>query len=150
MHANMHHPDEFLAFVADLRDMTARGESVRWTCAADADTVAPLQHLAPPLWLKPGVEPTVWRARHRPCQFYFRRGPGFVIIHDERSGSAVETLLDDPEHLVLFERLHHPGALRPGSATSALRAAGLLFELGDKGVVLPYRLSRLALPTKLL
>ncbi|MFI6170220.1 DUF5825 family protein [Nocardia sp. NPDC051052] len=150
VHVDVNHTDEFLTFVRALRDMTARGESVRWTCDAAPAMLAQLYHLAPPLYLESGLQPTAWRAQHRHCQFYYRRGPGFVVIYDGRSGSDIETVLDDPDQLALFERLHRPGVVPPGTATSALRAAGVLFELGGKAVTLPYRLARLTLPTELL
>ncbi|PXX71594.1 hypothetical protein DFR70_1011028 [Nocardia tenerifensis] len=149
-HVDMHRVQEFLDFVADLRDLTARGESIRWSCDAEPKILARLHHLVPPLYLASGVQPTDWRARHRPGQFYFRRGPGFVIVYDGRSGDETETVIDDPEQLALFDRLHRPGAVPPCPATAALRALGVLFELGGKGITLPYRLARLTLPTELL
>lgn len=143
-------PTEFLAFVADLRDATAQGEPVRWACEASPGGLAALYHLAPPMYLEPLAELTAWRSRHRPGLFYYRRGPGFVVVHDGRSGSDVETVLDDREQLALFDRLHRPGAAPPGMAAEALRAVGVLFELGGRAVALPYRLARLTLPTELL
>jgi hypothetical protein len=143
-------PEEFLAFVADLRDATAQGEPVRWACEAGPDGLAALYHLAPPMYLEPEAELAAWRSRHRSGLFYYRRGPGFVVVHDGRSGSDAETVIDDREQLALFDRLSRPGAVPPGLATQALRAAGVLFELGGWAVALPYRLARLTLPTELL
>jgi hypothetical protein len=140
-----------LEFVAALRDRTARAERPDW----DFDSIGALEpdpdllcHLAPPQLT--GRTDTIerWHALHRPGLCYYRRGPGFLAVHDQRPVSwSAELLLDGPEEVDLFERLLRPGLLVPGDpAARRLRAARLLLESDGMAVTLPYRETRLALP----
>jgi len=136
---------DLLAFVADLRDRTAKAEHVEWRreMIGDADPDL-LCHLVPPT----SGHKERWHEVHRFGLLYYRRGPGFVIVYDGRPVAvADELLLDDPEEVRLFERLGQPGPLTPDDpAASRLRTAGLLLEADGMAVALPYRETRLALP----
>jgi hypothetical protein len=115
-----------LEFVAALRDSTARAEQPDW----DMDAIAALDpepdllcHLAPPALTGRADAIARWHALHRPGLCYYRRGPGFLVVHDRRPVStSVELLLDEPEEVDLFERLLRPGPLTPGDRRHHLHA----------------------------
>ena len=144
-------PSRRLDFIAELRDSTARAEPPDWeidsigTLDYDPDLLC---HLAPPALSGRTDAIQRWQALHRPGLCYYRRGPGFLVVHDQRPVStSVELLLDGLEEVDLFLRLLVPGPLAPGDpAGRRLRAARLLLDSDGMAVTLPYRETRLALP----
>ncbi|HEY2576026.1 MAG TPA: DUF5825 family protein [Streptosporangiaceae bacterium] len=143
----------FLKFIAELREMTARGDVIAWHAETDGDVdLSPLFHLCPPSSAEPAGRVTEWRESYRPGLRYYRRGPGFVVAYDHHPATGPrEVTLTIPSDIALFDRLHSPGAVPAGSRSAArLRQAGLLFDLGCESVVPIGRLRRLTLPTNVL
>lgn len=152
-------PEQGLAFVRALRDATGRGECPVWrgeTAGAPPGFVERLHHLWPPASLDGPGAAEAWARHFEHGRLCYRRGPGFVVVHDARSASgAREVLLDGGEALRLFEYYESPRPLPQRShpdhqAVGRLLADGLLLELGGLALALPYRLTRLALPMEVL
>jgi hypothetical protein len=145
-------PSPFLRFIAELRDETAQARSVEWHAhLEEAVDLRPLYHLYPPS-SPPDATVLAWRRSFRPGQRYYRRGPDFVVIYDNRSDAGQnELVLAAPEAVTLFERLHDPGPVDPDDkVASALTEAGVLFCLGGLAVMPVCRLRRLILPRNML
>jgi hypothetical protein len=146
-------------FIAWLRDRMSAGERVRWSgdLPPSFDT-ASLHHLQPPVTTgrtPPSQAITAWQASFRPALYYYRKGPGFIQIKDVRDpAAAVRITLNDPTHILVFERCQQP--LRPSElsaeereALAQLTQAGLLLQLGEHLTTAPYRMSHWPISARL-
>ncbi len=150
--ASAEEPAEFLRFIGELRECTAQGQSVAWSLSS-LGGIDPslLYHLWPPGQSGPADSRGQWRSAHHFGMCYYRRGPGFVLVHDERPAGRGETLIDQPADLDLFDRLREPGPVSPDEPGAArLRELRLILEIDGLAIALPYRERRLAMPTSVL
>ncbi len=137
-----------------LRDNCCLGRPVRWRGrAAGVFDVGALVHLPPPeeLTNAPGAAEE-WRERHRYGLFYFRVGPGFILVKDQRNMTeAARFVIDDPDIVDVFKQSLAPTMLsrmgkRQLQAAQMLCDEGLLLRTGDVVVTLPARLRRWPVP----
>ncbi|MDB5937335.1 MAG: hypothetical protein JWQ01_4679, partial [Massilia sp.] len=131
--------------VAVLRECSSLGASVRWTlrtAPGQGGLVGLLDHLPAPQRVEfagGGDQPvTPWRSDSYFGLFYFRRGPGFLSVVDQRPESGRRLVIDDPARMAVFRRCHDGCAwaelaTEPGTADAAgdLLKAGLLLRPGD-------------------
>jgi hypothetical protein len=147
---------DFLRLVSLLRDLQSENIGVDWRLTDDGlpCNLADVSFLPPPTG--EGSLARGWRQEHRFGTFYWRAGPGFVVIQDlRRSQDRKRLVLDAPEELTCFERHRqvaeqdHRAAAR--QCIDVLRAEGVL--LGTSGpwlVALPMRMKQWAIPSTLI
>jgi hypothetical protein len=145
------------ADVAALRLLTeaiARQVPVDWALADEPPwPVRTLVHLPPP---RGATGPAArryadqWREQHRFGLCTYRRGPGFVRIHDLRPGGQNRRVMVDDPWAGRFEAL---AAATADAAVPAFRQllgeltdTGLAIGLGDRYQVLPFRPRRWPVP----
>lgn len=141
-------PGRTVRFIRFLRDATSRLVVVRWAGGVElAPDDLKLSHLGPPENLP--AQPHLldqWRSGHRYAAFYWRQGPGFVLVKDTRPGRPVARyLIEGQLDMQAFHALH--GARRRSTVPSELRdsvdalvAAGLAVQAGDWITLLPTRI----------
>lgn len=132
--------------VAVLRECSSLGASVRWalrTSPGQSGLVSLLDHLPAPqrVELAGGGDQhvTPWRSDSYFGLFYFRRGPGFLSVVDQRPESSRRLVIDDPARMAVFRRCLDGCAwaelaTEPGTADAAgdLLKAGLLLCPGGE------------------
>jgi hypothetical protein len=136
-----------------LRECTSMGVPVHWNATAiDVDIRPSLRHLHPPASIRAESRRTdlaAWTAQFRFGAFYFRRGPGFVIVIDTRLESDAHRYVVDDDRLVQAfaaglwpqdEQVNSPDSI------SLLEGEGLMITLGTVSVILPYRIGRWPIP----
>jgi hypothetical protein len=137
-----------------LRDRTARAESAPWHAELSGfQDPQVLFHLAPP---ETADRPDVlrsWRTAFRYGLLHYRRGPGFLVVHDARPGArSPRTIVDDPQAVAMLDENAGPLPL-PSGRSPAIRElldSRLLLVMGGHAIPLPYRLQRLPLPVEVL
>lgn len=129
-----------VTWLAFLRDLASCGVEVLWTCAEDSVVPeAVFRHLPPP------------QGRSRDFRFgtfYWRFGPDFVTIRDSRDEGVRLFILDDTDSRETFLR-SVDGVERKSVAKEAaerLLKEGLIAELGDWLLALPYRMRHWPVP----
>lgn len=85
-----------------------------------------------------------WRDRFTFGHCYYRRGPGFITVHDARRPPRVRRTLTDPVSVTAIEELRQPRqvmSLEPAlrGVLPALARSGLVLRLGDSAMALPWR-----------
>lgn len=138
--------------IALLRECSSIGAQVTWSLVLDADQlglIPRLDHLPAPdtITVKgSGPAPSLaeWRSLRTFGLLYFRRGPAFLSVVDQRPGSCSRTVLDDPALTEVFldgmeGRPWDEVTRGPGRAAAAehLVDQGLLLRAGDHCVTLP-------------
>jgi hypothetical protein len=130
-----------------LRQAAAVAATVRWSLDLTASLpVWQLAHLPPPQQAR-GVNPAdldIWRRRFTFGHCYYRRGPGFITVHDARREPAVRQTLIEPIGVTAIEKFRQPQqvlgldpALR--KVLPDLARSGLILRLGDSAMTLPWR-----------
>ena len=136
-----------------MRDALAAGITVEWTvCDPGPVRADALMHLPPPAAF-PGFEHELERWRDFTFGvFYWRRGPGFVIVQDVRPGfDAAQYCIDDEACLAAFTELQQPvlaahARRTHGEALEMLASAAMLLEVGGWVMALPYRIVTWPIP----
>ncbi|MCX4474585.1 DUF5825 family protein [Micromonospora sp. NBC_01655] len=137
--------------IALLRECSSIGARVTWSLilgAEQLDLIPRLDHLpAPDRMTVRGREASAvgpWRSTGNFGLLYFRRGPGFLSVVDQRPESGRRVVLDDPAMVDVFVRGLEGCAWaevtrNPGHAAAArdLVGDGLVLRLGDHCVTLP-------------
>jgi hypothetical protein len=151
--------EDSLLFIRELRDATREGRRVDWAASTGgAIDLRSLHHLYPPRALNGDAAAAAllqWRAAFRYGLCHYRLGPGFILIDDERPSFRSTYAIADADALAAFERYEQPAPVPTpqdtrAAAFAALQQAGLLLRLGQSAVSLPYRLTRLPLPSEVL
>ncbi|GAA4533976.1 DUF5825 family protein [Amycolatopsis samaneae] len=151
-------PAEAAGLIAAVRDATALDTPIDWHWQhGGAVDPGPLRHLRPPA-MDGGEHPAVgeWREKFRYGLCYYRRGPGFLRVHDHREDGYLSVLMiDDAKTAETFEycRLPRRVSALPAAMAGAcveLGAEDLLLRLGDWAITLPYRLRRWPVPATVL
>jgi hypothetical protein len=137
-----------------LREATSHAVRLRWRLGGlPCYPLRTYIHLVPP---SAGVDPQTtahareWRAGYRYGSYFYREGPGFVMVKDVRPG-------DEPRRLTIAEGSEHFLAMARASAVSDLDAAAagtldtaqsaeLLVHHDDRLLVLPYRMRHWPVP----
>ncbi|MEV7414024.1 DUF5825 family protein [Streptomyces sp. NPDC089919] len=158
-------PDEVIVrVVALLRECASIGARVSWALTLGADRlglVGRLDHLPAPERVtvqQPCRAPAAgWRSADSFGLLYFRRGPGFLSVVDQRPESAGETILADPTVIEVFlQGLAGPAwtelTADPERAAAArgLVESGLLLRVGGHAVTLPVHMREWPLGAALL
>lgn len=135
-------PLELTTMLVELRDSLSRCERVRWRAQQDAPAylVRLLHHLAPPEGPGPGL--SEWRHRHEYGLLYYRMGPDFVLVRENRGGlDGALYEIYDPELVACF-LAHYEPTQQPHMCArcSELLDAELTLALGSITVALPQRL----------
>ena len=128
-------PAGTVAFVRRLQDAAGQAAPIAWSGRVELDETL-LHHLPPPAGCS-----AAWRDAYRPALFHYRRGPGFVLVTDHRSGTAAATTLPDEPFLTFAT-----GAPIGDQDVAHLVEAGLLLRVGDHAITAPYRLRRWPIP----
>ncbi|MBE3014623.1 hypothetical protein IL992_36425 [Microbispora sp. NEAU-D428] len=139
-----------------VRELTARGIAVDWYLSTEpGDSWRSLTHLFPPAALR-GPDDVAgalaaWRAGYRICQCFYRKGPGFVQIRDQRSGGLRRFTVAGPAHLAAIESLSQgvEEAAVPAGVVADFAATDLIGRVGGLLWWLPYRVYRWPLPEQL-
>lgn len=147
-------PEEDLELLRYLRDATEHGVRLRWRLDGVPDL--PLRthvHLVPP---SDGVDAAssayaeAWTAGYRYGSFYYRRGPGFVVVKDVRPGGEQlrMTIDEGAEHFLAMARAQTVDELDAPARDllDTVAEAGLLLRAADRLLVLPYRLRHWPVP----
>ena len=139
-----------VGFARFLRDCGSRLIEVRWEASVASDLASALAHLAPPA----GSDPVAlaWRTGWHYGQFYWRAGPGFVVVKDARAGDDQARYVIEGEEMLaafaLLARVRHFEAIPAGLRASceALTEAGLALRRGDWLTALPMALREWPIP----
>ena len=147
-------PAEDLDLMLRLREATSRTVRLRWIlgglpCLPQRSHI----HLVPP---RGGLDPATdayargWQAGYRYGGYYYREGPGFVMVKDVRPGAEPRrlTIAEGCEHFLAMAGARAVDDLGP-AATGLLEVAeqeDLVVRLGDRLLVLPYRLRHWPVP----
>ncbi|MFI2203094.1 DUF5825 family protein [Streptomyces sp. NPDC020192] len=137
--------------VALLRECSSIGTPVTWSLIIGADQlglIPRLDHLPAPETItvvRRGTAPAAdWRSGRSFGLLYFRKGPTFLSVVDERPESCGRIVLDDPAPTEVFLRGLEGRSwseLTPtpdhAAAARDLVDRGLLLRLGDQCVTLP-------------
>lgn len=145
-------PDHAIVrIIALIRECSSIGARVIWSLSLGAeqlDLIRQLDHLPAPDTITVPAEgaPSAgeWRASRDFGLLYFRKGPKFLSVVDERPESSRRIIVDDPAVMEVFlqalEGCAWAEATRtPRSAAAArdLVSKGLLLRVGDQCVTLP-------------
>ncbi|MFJ6797370.1 DUF5825 family protein [Streptomyces sp. NPDC091268] len=142
---------ELVRLLALVRECSSIGVPVSWSLALDEaqrGLVPRLDHLpAPDRTAVSGEEATAldaWRSREDFGLLYFRKGPGFLSVTDNRPESCRRIILEDPAVTGVFLRALEGCAWeelgrdpQDAAAAADLVDQGLLLRLGDQCVTLP-------------
>lgn len=147
-------PAEDLALLRYLRDVTSHAVRLRWRLAGVP--TFPLHthvHLVAPAG---GVDADAtahalrWTAGYRYGSFFYRQGPGFVMIKDVRpeSEDARLTIDEGAEHFLAMAGAQTVDDLEPAARdlVDTVAEAGLLLRADDRLLVLPYRMRHWPVP----
>jgi hypothetical protein len=147
-------PREDLEQLRRLRELTGETVRLRWQLAGVP--LFPLRthvHLVPPedgTDAESAAYASSWREGYRYGSFFYRAGPGFVLVKDIRPG-------DEPTRMTIDEGAAEFLTLASASTVGDLDAgarelvdtaeeAGLLLRHDDRLLVLPYRIQRWPVP----
>jgi hypothetical protein len=141
-----------LRCLALLRELGSHGLVVDWQLrlpCADESSWRRFGHLPPPARIRSAAggdtDPAAaWHREYRLGRFHYRRGPGFVLVRDGRSGDFRSVVLDDPGALAAVAALEHrveTDGLDP-TAVARFEAEGWVLRLGAGVCWLPGRLRR--------
>ncbi|MFI0796802.1 DUF5825 family protein [Micromonospora rubida] len=143
-----------LPALALLREASALAADVGWTAVVDGPVpIWQLTHLPPPRDVS-GVAPgdlARWRETFRFGLCYYRRGPGFLTVHDARRGVPTRSTIADPAAIAAVEALRTPrrvADLDPvlRDAVAGLAGRGLVLHIGRSAMTLPWRPTRWPVP----
>lgn len=151
-----------MTFLAFLRAALTENVEVRWNArisdnngSSTLDTT-PLHHLWPPTTIAVGGLPPEpareWRAAFKYGLCYYRRGPGFVLIKDNRVADCHAHLtIDHPDLMATFLAgctLLRDSALTPTQreAVDVLAGENLVYRVDDLLLTLPIRMRRWPVP----
>lgn len=147
-------PEHDLSLLRFLREATSHAVRLRWTLAGQPSfPLATHVHLVPPSAGEDGASRAYaarWGLDYRYGTYYYRRGPGLVVVKDVRPGV-------EPARLVItdgsdaFLRLAGECAEDPAKGTDAEAAAvaveaGLACAAGTELLILPYRMRHWPVP----
>ncbi|MFI5957436.1 DUF5825 family protein [Cryptosporangium sp. NPDC051539] len=150
-------PRETLTAIRLLREAAGLAAAVEWSLeTTDAVPLWQLAHLPPPRHAV-GLTPDAlerWRSNYRYALCYYRRGPGFVVLRDERRGENTPLTIADAATVTALEALRDP---RPIASLDAAQRGvlpelvdrGLVLRCGDAGLALPWRPSAWPVPCTL-
>ncbi|MDO0924438.1 DUF5825 family protein [Streptomyces sp. TG1A-8] len=145
-------PDHMLVrLIALIRECSSIGARVTWSLILGADQldlVPRLDHLPAPGALtvrgEGGAPVGEWRSAGTFGLLYFRKGPAFLSVVDQRPDSRGQVVVDDPAMTDVFLQALEgcawaEAARTPRHAAAArdLVDAGLLLRVGDQCVTLP-------------
>ena len=142
-------PVACLGFIRFISGCEMNGIPVRWALrwSGTAAELAPLMYLRPPSSLVgPWVDERdleAWRAAWKPTRLFERRGPGFLVVTDQRPGRFVRFTISSEVELKAVDSLRRLSA--PTSAADFVRelmAEELVLELSGLYCWLPARLRR--------
>lgn len=141
--------------LALVRELTSYGIAVEWRlrlAGNDRDEWRQFSHLFPPIELRTAVcddadgEQSLvdWRTGFRIGIYHYRRGPGFIVVRDQRSGTPRSTTIDDPAQLAAVAELERGGGISESNRDIATLFAtrGFVTNVGEDAVWLPCRLRR--------
>ncbi|MBV9822539.1 MAG: hypothetical protein JO144_09900 [Actinobacteria bacterium] len=132
---------EFAAHVRLLQDCSSLGLRVSWHAELPPDyPFAELGHLPPPR-TGPAESPELrrWRQGWRYGLFYWRQGPGFVVVKDARPLMPMQRIvLDTPGELAAFEAASS-GTPAASPDLEALVAVGIVLRHDGALMSLPYQ-----------
>lgn len=127
--------------IALIRECSSIGSRVTWSLllgSEQLDLIPKLDHLpAPAKIMVLGREaPFVgeWRSSSNFGLFYFRKGPKFLYIVDQRSDLSSQTIVDDPAMIDVFRQALE--GCTWAEVTQDQRHAAAAHELVDKGIVM--------------
>ncbi|WBB80751.1 DUF5825 family protein [Micromonospora sp. WMMD882] len=145
---------EDLDLLRYLREVTSHAVRLRWRLAGTPSF--PLHthvHLVAP---SGGVDADAaryaghWTAGYRYGSFFYRQGPGFVMLKDVRPDSedARLTIDEGAEHFLAMAAACRTQELTPAAQAlvDTVAEAGLLLRVDDRLLVLPYRLRHWPVP----
>ncbi|WDZ83216.1 DUF5825 family protein [Micromonospora cathayae] len=147
-------PGDDLDLLRYLREVTSHAVRLRWRLAGVPSF--PLHthvHLVAP---SGGVDPESaryalrWTAGYRYGSFFYRQGPGFVMIKDVRpeSEDARMTIDEGAEHFLAMADARTVSELAPAARdlVDTVAEAGLLLRADDRILVLPHRMRHWPVP----
>ncbi|MGH4036096.1 DUF5825 family protein [Actinomycetota bacterium Odt1-20B] len=127
--------------IAVLRECSSIGVQVDWSLILDAEQsglIERLDHLPAPGRITVrdnAAAPTgAWRSTDHFGLLYFRKGPGFLSVVDQRPESTRRVVVDDPALMDVFSRALAGCAW--SEVTQDARHAGAARDLVDKGLLL--------------
>lgn len=137
--------------IALIRECSSIGARVTWSLVLNADQldlIPRLDHLPVPetITVPRDGAPSVdeWRSAGKFGLLYFRKGPKFLAIVDQRPESGSRLIVDDPAMIEVFLRGLEGCAWaeltrtpRDAAAARELLDRGLLLRVGDHCVTLP-------------
>jgi len=136
-----------------LREVTSHAVRLHWTIRGrpcfPLDTHV---HLVPPAAgtdAESDAYGREWGRRYRYGTFYYRHGPGFVVIKDTRdSDAAARMVVSDGAEAFLALAEGSPGPVPPDLRYAAAAAveAGLALREGPELLMLPYRMRHWPVP----
>ena len=140
--------------IALLRECSSTGARVSWSIVLGPEQLGLIQrldHLPAPdgITVTGRTAPSAreWRSSSGFGLFHFRKGPGFLVVSDQRPESRGRLVVDDPAMTeVFFQGLEGctwaqvTGNPRHAAAAHALADKGVLLRIGDHCVVLPVHL----------
>ncbi|MFD9354833.1 DUF5825 family protein [Streptomyces sp. NPDC060031] len=137
--------------IALIRECASIGVPVSWSLVLDPgqrDLIRRLDHLPAPdrtvVAGKEAVAASAWRSSEDFGLLYFRKGPNFLSVVDNRPESCRRIVLDDPATMDVFRQglagCPWAGLSRDpqyAAAAADLVEKGLLLRIGDHCVTLP-------------
>ncbi len=147
-----------------VRECSSIGVRVAWSLALKAsqlELVQRLDHLPAPENIvfaeQDAVQIPEWRATDHFGLFYFRRGPTFLSVVEQRAESSRRLIVDDPAEMAVLRRCldgcdwaEFADDERQAAAAAHLVDTGLLLRLGDHCVTLPVHMRSWPIGAKLL
>jgi hypothetical protein len=136
-----------------LRDCASALLTVEWDGHVQLPSVRLLTHLSPPGGAAASSSKALWHELSSPFGLYVRHGPGFRLIRDRRAGgAAVNTTLDDPAEVAVYDRLAEVVDVttvdsRDCELISDFVACGLAMSFGTKALALATRFGRWPVPS---
>ncbi|WP_433528488.1 DUF5825 family protein [Micromonospora sp. CA-263727] len=146
----------FLHFIALLRESISGHLDVQWSIAGSRQLdVQALCHLPPPrasLSEQLARVPEEWQAMHQYGSFYYRRGPGFIVIRDFRDQADAQRYeLESPSVVGVFKEMSAVVATTDLSEPAqefldVLRDERIILRFDDMVTLLPYRMRTWPIP----
>jgi hypothetical protein len=143
--------DEIVRIIALIRECSSIGVRVAWSLilgAEQLDLIPRLDHLPAPDGItvleKGTLSADEWRSSSTFGLLYFRKGPKFLSVVDQRPESSSRIIMDDPTLMEVFLDALEGRAWAELTRTPQCAAAardlvdkGLLMRVGDHCVTLP-------------
>ncbi|MFG3284429.1 DUF5825 family protein [Streptomyces sp. NPDC048111] len=120
------HPDLTADHLAFLRDAAGVGLRVAWRGRLEGIDHTPLRHLDPP---RDEEGKPAWPVPPRPL-LTLRRGPGFVLVEDNRDGTIRRTVVDRPGEVAALVTPELGRVREDHLAPAAARSVRALAEQG--------------------